>query len=144
MHHLVISAAVAAQIWAGPNGPFLKRLAEVESSKRPAAIGRAGERGLYQFRERVWWETTRLPFDRAFDPAEATRAATERLYSLALQFRGATGSLPRGPQLYALWNLGFEGFRHRGFKLLLCPRITRRAAAKFEGVHFFPHAKCAP
>jgi hypothetical protein len=38
------------------------------------------------------------------------------------------GRKATGAELYAIHNLGFEGFRKAGFDLANCPAITRRKA----------------
>lgn len=64
---------------------------------------------------------------------EAAGAAAARyLRQLGAQLGNALRREPSAAQLYAAWNLGFEGFRRRRFDLRRCPAITRQRAMIVE------------
>lgn len=101
-------------------------IAKVESNMNPRAVGKLGERGLFQFRKRTWQATTNLPFDYAFDPVISQGVALEHLNTLSEKFNKATKHMPAIHDLYAMWNVGFYGYKKRGFHVERCPATTRR------------------
>jgi hypothetical protein len=120
---------------------FLTTLAQVESGNRPAAIGQHGERGAYQLTAAAWWDVTSerrraglrvYSFSAAHDPRISRIYAVEYLRLLTTDFTASQGRNPTSAELYALWNLGYRGFRARGFSLKQTPASTQRAAAKFQ------------
>jgi hypothetical protein len=104
-------------------------LAIVESGNNPAAIGDQGKAtGAWQM-----WESARIDA-RRYRPSAKTDIELAGAYLDLLESRLIT-TLKRPPslqELYAAYNLGFTGFRRRGFNLDKCPAITQRAAAKYE------------
>lgn len=124
------------------DGRFLDRLATVESSGNPRAIGDGGRAvGLYQFHRSAWEDTSRLrrasgqpqyPYKDAHDPAKARAYAQTFCDSLETRLQARLGRSPTDGEVYAAWNLGFVGFSRRGFDLSRCPEVTQKAARKFE------------
>lgn len=133
---LLLSAASAS---ATVSPAWRDAIIRVESSGNPAAVGRLGERGLCQFFPAAWADTSRwrkahgLPvysYALAHDP-EAGRAYASSWLSM-LEDR-LTATLHRRPtigELYAAHQLGFSGFRSKGFDLSRCPTITKVVAAR--------------
>jgi len=125
---------------------MLPALAQVESGPNAVAVGADGERGLFQFTEEAWADTSatlRLhgmlgcpSWDCAFKTCCATRYAIARLKFLDSHLATAQGQQPTPEQLYALWNLGLEGFRRRGFLLSNCPPATQDAAVRFLNLYW--------
>lgn len=120
---------------------FLSRVEQIESGGNAHAIGGGGKaRGSFQFHAAAWQmvNNSRAMGHRpqaryeshAHDRRVAREFAFEYFTILHRQFVKA-GRTPTHADLYAAWNLGFAGYKNRGFDLRRCPEITRRACAKF-------------
>jgi len=115
---------------------------QVESSGNPNAIGRLGERGLLQFFPAAWADTTLwrarhgLPTygygTWSTDAGVGLEYATSWLTYLEDRLTTALGRKPTIGEVYAAHQLGFAGFKSKGFDLRRCPRITRVVAARLE------------
>jgi hypothetical protein len=115
----------------------------VESSGNPAAVGRLGERGLCQFFPAAWADTSRwrrahglavYPYSLAHDLEAGYTYATSWLTLNEDRLRAALGRQPTIGELYAAHQLGFAGFRAKGFDLSRCPTITKVVAARLAKV----------
>jgi len=115
----------------------------VESAGNPAAVGRLGERGLCQFFPAAWADTSRwrrahglavYPYSLAHDLEAGYTYATSWLTLNEDRLRAALGRPPTIGELYAAHQLGFAGFRAKGFDLSRCPTITRVVAARLAKV----------
>jgi hypothetical protein len=114
----------------------------VESSGNPKAIGRLGERGLAQFFPAAWADTTRwrarhgLPTygysTWATDEGVGREYATSWLTLLEERLTTALGRQPTLGEVYAAHQLGFAGFKSKGFDLRKCPTITRVVVARLN------------
>jgi hypothetical protein len=111
----------------------------VESAGNPRAIGRLGERGLCQFFPAAWADTSRwrrvhgLPvysYDLALDPIAGHDYATSWLTYIEERLTKALGRVPTTGEIYAAHQLGFAGFKAKGFDLARCPAITRVVVAR--------------
>lgn len=121
--------------------PLLDALAQVESGGRPSAIGDGGKaRGAFQIWAGAWEDVSReraksgkpvYAYSEAVDMGKAREYARDYIRILTSSYTAATRREPTLEQIYALWNLGFDGFRRRGFLLERTPKITQRAAKKF-------------
>jgi len=122
---------------------ILDILGLIESGNDRRAVGDGGRsRGPYQMSRAAWSDVTRhrrahrLPVyswrDGAHDPARSRVYAATYLDLLRRRLTSALGHPPADVELYAAYNLGFEGFRRRGFSLSRCPRSTREAAEAFR------------
>jgi len=114
----------------------------VESSGNPKAIGRLGERGLAQFFPAAWADTTRwrarhgLPTygysTWATDEGVGREYATSWLTLLEERLTSALGRKPTIGEIYAAHQLGYAGFKSKGFDLRKCPTITRVVVARLN------------
>jgi hypothetical protein len=114
----------------------------VESSGNPKAIGRLGERGLAQFFPAAWADTTAyrarhgLPTygysTWATDEGVGREYATSWLTLLEERLTTALGRKPTIGEVYAAHQLGFTGFKSKGFDLRKCPAITRIVVARLN------------
>jgi hypothetical protein len=118
---------------------YLDALALVESNNNPSAIGDKGKsRGAYQIQLAVWRDVNksraadaRLPFETGSHGIHARAFAFSHLTNLHARLV-KVGINPSCVDLYAAWNLGFTGFKRRGFDISRCPVTTQRAAAKLN------------
>ena len=120
---------------------FLDTLEQVESGGRANAIGDGGRaRGSFQFWAVAWKEANRLrasagmeriPYSKAMDRAAARQQASIYVQHLRGRLARALGRPATAPEVWAAWNLGYDGFKRRGFKLEACPAVTRREARRF-------------
>ena len=86
---------------------FLKAIAEVETGGNPRAVGRLGERGLYQFRKETWRQHTRRSFFEAHNPNVSYQVASQHfdwLYDGLVR----NGVRPTNYLLAAAWNAGLS------------------------------------
>lgn len=105
-------------------------IAVVESNDRMSAIGSRGERTAWQILPTTWNQYSKK--------GEVTSLRSDA-YNVALRiylhnherYVKARGVLPNSLDHYAMWNLGFVGYRRRHFDINRCPLITRRAAMKY-------------
>jgi hypothetical protein len=114
----------------------------VESSGNPNAIGRLGERGLLQFFPAAWADTTIYRASKglptygystwATDEGVGREYATSWLTFLEDRLTTALGRKPTIGEVYAAHQLGFAGFRSKGFDLRRCPAITRIVVARIN------------
>lgn len=112
----------------------------IESGGNPAAVGDGGRsRGSFQFKRIAWDQANRMRARRGLRPVSyalahdrtvAREQARDLLWWLSSTFTAAPNRAPKTAELFAVWNLGPEGFRRRGFSLANCPESTRRAAAR--------------
>ena len=120
----------------------VEAIISVESSGNPKAIGRLGERGLCQFFPAAWADTTRwrarhgLPtygyYSWALDEGVGREYATSWLTFLEERLTKALGRKPTIGEVYAAHQLGFAGFKSKGFDLRRCPAITRIVVARLN------------
>ena len=117
---------------------LIEQIIQIESSGQAKAKGDGGlARGLAQFHYAAWLDTTSwrkarglstATFGQAYDPATARAYLHSWLTLNATRFEDHTGRKPTGAELYAIHNLGFEGFLKAKFDFAKCPGITRRKA----------------
>jgi len=86
---------------------FLKAVALVESNNNPRAVGRLGERGLFQFRKETWKQYTRRSFYKAHDRQTAYEIASKHYDWLYKRFV-ANGYRPTPYLMAAAWNAGLS------------------------------------
>tara|TARA_Y100000588_G_scaffold351237_1_gene402896 strand:- start:312 stop:770 length:459 start_codon:yes stop_codon:yes gene_type:complete len=137
---LIMAATTATAI--KPDKKWLDLVEQVESSGNSKAVGDSGRaRGAFQFWKIAWDDVNNYRRDRGFkifgyeyawDP-HVSRVYAENLADLQrIRMIRATGRDPDAGELYALYNLGFNGFKRRQFRLNDCPRVTRVKAAKIK------------
>lgn len=135
-------AASSAAYAIHPTATFLDALGQVESNNNPKAIGDGNKaRGTFQFWKIAWADANEYRRERGlkiFSYEYANDPHVSRLYAAnfadqqRLRFIKGAKREPSAGELYALFNLGYQGFKRRGFDLTRCPKVTRRAAAKLQ------------
>ena len=120
----------------------LATLARIESSNNPQAIGDHGKaHGAYQMHAGAWADVSAArakrgaqvyPFTAAHDAKVSALYASEYLSILRKTFTATQGHPPTEQQLYALWNLGHQGFQRRGFSIQQTPKTTQNAVKKIK------------
>ena len=135
---LLASASLGYAITPGQ----VEAVIQVESSGNPKAIGRLGERGLLQFFPAAWADTTLwrarhgLPTygysTWSTDAGVGREYATSWLTYLEERLTTALGRKPTIGEIYAAHQLGFAGFKSKGFDLRRCPAITRIVVARIN------------
>jgi hypothetical protein len=86
---------------------FLSAIAEVETGGNPRAVGRQGERGLYQFRSGVWKQYTSRSFFQAHNPDVSYGVAVKHFDWLYDGFV-RNGRQPTAFMMAAAWNSGLN------------------------------------
>lgn len=92
---------------------LLEAIAQVESGANDRAVGKAGERSRYQIRPRTWRQYS--PSRNYADPLLAAAVAQKHLDWLKTQFRNTRKFEPSDLDLAIAWQLGFEGYKRKGF-----------------------------
>lgn len=120
----------------------LNLLAQVESGGRAWAIGDHGKaHGLFQMHAGAWSDVNRARakrgaaqynFSFAHNPTISREYAGEYLGILTNNFAVTRGHYPTAQQTYALWSLGLEGFKRRGFSMSKAPVKIKKSARKFK------------
>ena len=115
---------------------MLDKVITIESSGNPSARGDKGAGlGLAQFHYPAWQDTSTwrakqglpvFPYHKALDGAVARDYLHSWLSINAARFKAATGRVATLVDLYAIHNLGFNGYKKRGFDIERCPAITLR------------------
>jgi soluble lytic murein transglycosylase-like protein len=103
---------------------FLKAIAEVETGGNARAVGRRGERGMYQFRLATWRQHTNQAFYSAHNPATSYNVAVKHFQWLH-DGLVRNGREPTPYLMAAAWNAGLT--RALGGTL---PRSTRDYASR--------------
>jgi hypothetical protein len=115
----------------------------IESGNNHRAKGRAGERSAWQIKAEAWQYTSELrhregqdvhPFNAAVNMTIAREYARTLLEEHSRRYAEQHGRPPTPAELYAMWNLGFDGFKRRG-SLARCPALTRDAAQRLTNVY---------
>lgn len=128
---ITVSAIVALAAEASTNN--IVALAMIESGYDMRAKGKHGERSAWQIRPATWNQYSK-PGERITREADAFAVASRIYTHNAIRFNGAIGRLPNAYETYAMWNLGWDGFKRRGFNLARCPRVTRDAAMRYANL----------
>ena len=106
---------------------LLDAISQVESGGNPYAIGARGERSEYQFMPAVWASYTG---SRAYADRSVSRWVAEaHLRFLTNAFR-AKHFEPSPRDLAIAWQLGFDGYRRRGFSPSRCSEPTQDRAQR--------------
>jgi hypothetical protein len=109
---------------------FLRAVAIVETNNDDRAIGKAGERGRYQFMAATWGQYSKIPHTNcAAYPAEIERVAQTHLNWIkkTLKKNGYEISVDN---CAAIWNAGWGNFR-KGFQ----PKTyIRKVKANYESL----------
>jgi hypothetical protein len=128
---------MTTQSWA-VTPQLIEDIIQIESSGQANAKGDGGlARGCAQFHYAAWLDVTSWrkanglsthTYAKAYDPMIARAYLHSWLTLNGHRFEDHTGRKATGAELYAIHNLGFEGFRKAKFDLAKCPAITRRKA----------------
>jgi hypothetical protein len=97
-------------------GPVInsRAMATIESAGNVRAVGKLGERGLFQFRRAAWKEAScGLPYALAFDPDHALRSFTSYACQLAARFKADTSRWPSAQEFYCMYNIGPTRFKRQ-------------------------------
>lgn len=123
---------------------FLDALEQIESGGSAKARGRKDEAGSFQFRAIAWRDCNRIRTRLGLAGVRWDSVATNRAVArscartmmrwLEARLRFAMHRQPNAGELYGAWNLGFDGFRKRHFRLQRCPPTTRDAAGRFSNL----------
>lgn len=120
---------------------LLPVLAQRESGGNPSAIGKAGERGLYQWTQAAWEDCSKARhregysishFDKAFHRDTAriyTSYWLRRLHTRITKAQHAPATLA---QVLSAWNCGEARLESVGWNPARCPRSTRKYVADIE------------
>ena len=121
---------------------FLDAVAAVESDNGRLLRGDSGRAlGVYQLWEVTWDEVNRhraesgkpvLDYRCVWDPIISRQYAEEYLQLMEDRLARQLKRLPTPGELYAAYNLGFEGFARRDFRVDRCPTSTRRAIDRLK------------
>lgn len=116
-------------------GPVINpvAVATIESGGNTRAVGKLGERGLFQLRRAAWRTAAPgLDYSLAFSAPHALHAFTSYSLHLASQFRADTSRWPSAQEFYCMYNLGPTKFRRTyHYDINLVPIAVRKRAATY-------------
>lgn len=104
---------------------FLSAVAEVESGHNRRAIGKAGERGMYQVGKAAWKDAEerlkseghyRFPWSKWRDATAQDMIAATHLRRIRDNFKRIGIPAPLPEQIALVWNLGWTAARNREFR----------------------------
>ena len=104
---------------------LLEAIAQVESGFDRKAIGKAGERGMYQVMPTTWKDAEerlkregyyRYPLSKWRDATAQDMIAAAHLRTLRERFALAGILTPSAEQLALAWNVGFRGAHDRAYR----------------------------
>lgn len=121
---------------------FLDKVAMIESSRNPAAVGDGGKAlGEFQFHKAAWEQVsasrkakgkTAHDYSYAHDRAIAREYAREYLGWLERSLEKRLGRKPQEWEIYAAYNRGLGGFAKLGYKFENLPPHTQRACSRLS------------
>ena len=104
---------------------LLESIAHVESGMNRKAVGKAGERGMYQVGYAAWKDAEdrlareghyRFPWSKWRDATGQDMIAAAHLRTIRDRFKRVGIIAPTPEQLAVVWNLGFGAAQARGFQ----------------------------
>ena len=104
---------------------FLEAVAEVESGHNRRAIGKAGERGMYQVGKEAWDDASArlkaeghyfFPWSKWRDATAQDMIAASHLRWIRSNFARLGMTDPTPEQVAVVWNLGWTAARERSFR----------------------------
>ena len=104
---------------------LLDAIATVESGKNRKAVGKAGERGMYQVGKDAWDDANErlireghyhFQWSRWRDATAQDMIAAAHLRIIREKFRRIGNPSPTAEQVALVWNVGWSGAVERGFK----------------------------
>lgn len=121
---------------------FLDKVAMIESTQNPAAVGDGGKAlGEFQFHRAAWEQVSAsrkakgkpsYDYSYAHDRAVAREYAREYLGWLAGSLKKRLGREPQEWEIYAAYNRGLGGFAKLGYKFDNLPPHTQRACSRLS------------
>jgi hypothetical protein len=118
----------------------INALAIIESGCNMKAVGKKGERTAWQILPTTWNQYAKEA-ERRNRTNDAFNVAS-RIYAHNYnRFVNATSNRPTHVDVYAMWNLGFAGYKQRDFQIERCPRITRKAAQHYSELCMQTHSE---
>jgi hypothetical protein len=114
----------------------LAALGQIESGNNDHKVGAVGELSRYQIRPAVWKQHFKGYKQNLSDPDEAARCAKVHALWLMHKYSEANGwREASAAQFYCMWNMGYAGFRRRGYLTTNCPREVRERAERFANLY---------
>ena len=109
---------------AASDATFLEAIAQVESGMDRKAVGKSGERGMYQLKKAAWDDANALlesekhfhcQWSQWRDAIAQDMIAAAHLRILRQRFKADGYSTPTPEQLALAWNRGYEGAKSWNF-----------------------------
>ena len=110
---------------AASDATLLESIAQVESGMNRKAIGKAGERGMYQVGREAWKDAEerlkaeghyRFPWSKWRDATAQDMVAASHLRWIRANFKRVGKPDPTPEQIAVVWNLGWSAAVARSFK----------------------------
>ena len=110
---------------AASDAAFLEAVAQVESGQNRKAVGKAGERGMYQVNKAAWDDASArlkaeghyaFPWSKWRDATAQDMVAASHLRWIRSNFHRIGMTNPTPEQLALVWNVGWTAARSRDFR----------------------------
>lgn len=114
----------------------LRALSQIESNDNDKAKGRHGELSRYQIKRSVWKQHFPSEKDQRHIPSEARRCAKTHLCWLEIQLCFIQRVKEPNPRdIYAVWNLGLEGYARHDYAFSKLPTRIQDRAQRFTNIY---------
>ena len=113
----------------------LKSISAIETGHNDNAIGLKGERSRYQLSRAVWRQHYGRKTDNRKNPKQATQLAILHITWLQNQYIKSNERKPSAAQLYAMWQLGFEGFKRHHMLISSCSNRVQERCERFANIY---------
>jgi hypothetical protein len=134
LHAITYAALITSSIEAAQTNN-VHAIAYIESGDNMRAVGKAGERTAWQIMPATWACYVRPDEKLKITRREDAFVVANRIYAHNyVRFVKATRRAPTHVDVYAMWNLGFAGYKRRHFEIERCPRVTQDAALRYHTV----------
>ncbi len=116
--------------------PTIKALAMIESGANPLAEGKSGERTEFQIKKVLWDEIFKgqdIPFTPAYYHDNVVKLGFLMKWGqkYSKKFKDAQGRTPNDLEIYAMYNMGWTGFRKYGYNIQALPPEIRNRCMRF-------------
>ena len=110
---------------AASDAAFLEAVAQVESGQNRKAVGKAGERGMYQVNKAAWDDASArlkaeghyaFPWSKWRDATAQDMVAASHLRWIRANFHRIGMTDPTPEELALVWNVGWTAARSRDFR----------------------------
>lgn len=134
-HIATLLLSIAAPLLVDAHTNNVCAIAMIETGDDMRAVGSRGERTAWQIMPATWKAYTKPGERMNIRSRTDAFVIAARIYTHnEIRFVTLHGRRPAAWEVYAMWNLGWDGFKRRKFSFARCPRVTRDAAMRYANL----------